>query len=78
MDGERLKPDVEVVINGSTFFLDVSLVSPVEATYMQPASEDAFAARRSRKQHKITKYSDVARDAGGVVVPFILSSFGDA
>jgi hypothetical protein len=76
VDGERLKPDVEVVINGSTFFLDVSLVSPVEATYVQRASEDAFAPLRSREQHKITKYSEVAREAGGVVVPFVLSSFG--
>ena len=54
----------------STFFLDVSLVSPVEATYVQRASEDAFAALRSREQHKITKYSEVAREAGGVV-PFV-------
>jgi len=59
----------------STFFLDVSLVSPVEATDVQRASENAFAALRSREQHKITKYSEVAREAGEVVVPFVLSSF---
>jgi len=40
-DGERLMPDA---INGSTFLLHVSLVSPVEATYVQRKSEDAFAA----------------------------------
>ena len=65
--------DVVVFINGSTFFLDVSFVSLVEATYVQRASEDAFAALRSREQHKITKYSEIARGAGGVVVPFVLA-----
>jgi len=53
-----------------------SLVSPVAATYLQRASEDPFAALRSREQHKITKYFEVAREAGGVVVPFVLSLFG--
>jgi len=55
VDGERLKPDVEVIINGFTFILDISLVSPTEATYVQRASEVAFAALRSREQQKITK-----------------------
>jgi len=74
VDGERLKPDVDVDINGSSFFLDVSLVSPVEATYMRWASEDAFGAALT-EQNKITKYSEVAREAGGVVVSFVLSTF---
>jgi len=43
-----------------------SWTSPV-STYVQLASEDAFEALRSQEQHKITKYSDAAREACGVV-----------
>jgi len=68
--GKRLKHDVEVVDNGSSCSFDVPLVSPVEATYAQRASEDVVAALRSRELQKITKYSDVACEAGGVVLPF--------
>jgi len=46
VDGERLKPDVEVVINGSTFFLDVCLVSPVEPTLFPRWVEAAMSLSR--------------------------------
>jgi len=66
-------------MSGPSFKLVVSPVlncSAVDATHVQRASEDAFAALRSREQHKITKYSNVAREAGDVVVPFLVGSIG--
>jgi len=76
LDGERLKPEVKVVIKDSTFFLDLSLVSPLEAAYVQPASKDVFVALRSREEHSNTHYLDALREAGGAVVPFVVGSFG--
>ena len=76
MDGERLTPEVEVVIKDSTFFLDLSLVSPLEAAYVQPASKDVFVALRSREEHSNTHYLDALREAGGAVVPVVVGSFG--
>jgi len=50
---ERLKPEVEVLVNGISFFLNVCLNSSVEATYVQHLSQVEELRSQQSEHHQL-------------------------
>jgi len=50
---ERLKPEVEVLVNGISFFLNVCLISSVGATYVQHLSQVEELRSQQSEHHQL-------------------------
>lgn len=78
INGQRRRPDVDIVMNQGRVLVDVSFVHPSSATYVRHhnAMTSAVSPLHAREQVKTSKYGRLAQEAQAELVPFVVSSFG--
>ena len=68
------RPDIFAMINNIPTFIDVGIVHPSAKSYRREKRRLEIARRY--EQGKIRKYTDMAMDNNGVIIPFIIESNG--
>ena len=68
------RPDIFAMINNIPTFIDVGIVHPSAKSYRREKRRLEIARRY--EQGKIRKYTDIAMDNNGVIIPFIIESNG--
>ena len=78
IDGERRRPDVEIILERGRLAVDVSVVHPAAPTYINHhhATVSATAPITARENQKNSKYRATVARAGAEFLPFVTSSFG--
>jgi hypothetical protein len=78
INGQRRRPDVDIILNQGRVLVDVSFVHPSSATYVRHhnAMTSAVSPLHAREQVKTSKYGRLAQEAQAELVPFVVSSFG--
>ena len=78
VDGERRRPDVEIVLDGGRLLVDVSVVHSCAPSYIvhHDAMHSALSPLNVREVAKFGKYQRLAHEAHADLFPLVFSSFG--
>ena len=71
VEGSAKRMDLVVYTANRVFWIDVSILNPLAATYI--GMDDPLP---TREKHKVGKYGGNAKAAGAVFVPFVMSFYG--
>ena len=74
--GASLKrPDLEVIMDGKRYFIDVTVVSPSNPSNVN-YGQVLLGAAVNKEKLKQAKYGKESKDVGAVFVPFVIESYG--
>ncbi len=78
INGERRRPDVDIVLDSGRLLIDVAVVHASSPTYVinHQAMTSAIAPLMAREAAKTSKYRRIADEAQAEFIPFVVSSFG--
>jgi hypothetical protein len=78
VDGQRRRPDIDIVLDGGRVLVDVSVVHPCAPSHIvgNNAMWSALGPLLAREAAKVSKYRALAQDARAELLPFVVSSFG--
>jgi hypothetical protein len=74
LDGKMM--DLVAWTPTQTLYIDVSMTNPAAASYRKYAAKTPLFAAHLRERAKETKYHTQVEQQGGVMVPFVIESFG--
>ena len=75
--GDQLRPDIQLMLNGKQYLVDVTIRHPVCQTNIQRGSAvRQLAAARHAEKEKKAKYADMAKTQQASFVPFAVETHG--
>jgi hypothetical protein len=78
-NGRKTRPDLQLVLNGQYYLIDVTIRHPTCPTYYdckEGSSEVQLASTAIAEKQKIGKYSTMAKDQHASFLPFAVESYG--
>lgn len=75
-ESSRIRPDISVFLDDKQILVDVSVVHPTAASYINKAVIKPLAATSQRAAHKRRKYQQLCNAQRAHFVPFLVESYG--
>ncbi|WP_331035221.1 reverse transcriptase domain-containing protein [Lactovum miscens] len=72
----RKKPDLDVTINGTRFFIDVRITHPLAASNVQAAAKRTLGAAIKGEELKTKKYIEISVANNAKFVPLVMETLG--
>ena len=75
-DGSNRRPDLEIIMGGKTFLVDVSIRNPTCPSNSALGAKGKLKVAATAEKEKSKKYEAMALEQGAEFVPFILETHG--
>ena len=78
-NGDQTRPDLQVVISGKQYLVDVTVRNPTAPTYYEMkdgSAEQQLKSTEIAEQQKNNKYSAMAKAQGAKFIPFAVEMYG--
>jgi hypothetical protein len=75
-NGDNTRPDLQMVLNGQQYLIDVTIRHPLSQKYLLKSSRNQLHAAMVGEQEKIVKYSSMAAAQKAKFKPFSVETYG--